>query len=338
MKTIDGPSIQKMKIKLLISMALSIITMISCYYYYGYTTYQSIEVTIVDSGKVEFGSANYNIKKVVKEVEGKIVSVKQDIDTSVLGEQEVLIEVKKYNIVKEIPVMITVVDTVAPNVVLKEEKITITEGDDYNLVDNIESVIDEIDGQLEYLDEITEESTNYYHISYEDDLDSVGEHVISVSAVDKSGNLTVSQFTLEVEPKPVYHPVYYNLPPNASGNDLVSIAYSLIGSPYVYNGAGPYGFDCSGFVHYVYSLVGIYVSRSTYSQQFDGYPVSYQDAQPGDILLWGYGDGNISHSALYIGNGQMIHATNPSQGVILSDVNYWLNGSGTYIVSVRRIQ
>ena len=84
--------------------------------------------------------------------------------------------------------------------------------------------------------------------------------------------------------------------------------------------------------------MGINVSRSTSTQLYDGYPVSYQSAQPGDILLWGYGDGNVSHSALYVGNGQMIHATNPSQGVILSDVNYWLNGSGTYIVSVRRIQ
>ena len=279
----------------------------------------------------------YNIKKVVKEVEGKIVSVKQDIDTCVLGEQEVLIEVKKYNIVKEIPVMITVVDTVAPSVVLKDEWVTITEGDEYNLFDNIESVVDEIDGNLEYLDEVSEDSTNYYHISYDDDINSVGEHVISVTAVDKSGNMTTQQFTFEVEAKPVYRPVYYDLPANASGNDLVSIAYSLIGSPYVYNSAGPYGFDCSGFVHYVYSRVGIYVSRSTSTQLYDGYPVSYQDAQPGDILLWGYGDGNVSHSALYIGNGQMIHATNPSQGVILSDVNYWLNGSGTYIVSVRRI-
>ena len=76
MKTIDGPSMRKIKIKLMISMALSIITMISCYFYYGYTTYQSIEVTVVDSGTVEFGSANYDITDVVKEVEGKIVSVK----------------------------------------------------------------------------------------------------------------------------------------------------------------------------------------------------------------------------------------------------------------------
>ena len=70
---------------------------------------------------------------------------------------------------------------------------------------------------------------------------------------------------------------------------------------------------------------------------YDGVGVSYENAQPGDILVWGYAGGYATHSALYIGNGQMIHAANPSQGVIISSVDWWLRGSGTTILSVRRV-
>ena len=96
-------------------------------------------------------------------------------------------------------------------------------------------------------------------------------------------------------------------------------------------------FDCSGFVQYVYSRVGIYVSRSSYTQAYDGYGVSYSEAQPGDILNWGHG-GQVTHSALYVGGGMMIHATNPSQGVVLSNVAAWESGSYDTLMGVRRIQ
>ena len=86
-----------------------------------------------------------------------------------------------------------------------------------------------------------------------------------------------------------------------------------------------------------YSQVGIYVSRSSSTQYYDGVAVSYQDAQPGDILSWGHG-GVVTHSALYVGNGMMIHATNPSQGVIASSVAGWESGSIDNLMAVRRIQ
>lgn len=100
---------------------------------------------------------------------------------------------------------------------------------------------------------------------------------------------------------------------------------------------GPYGFDCSGFVQYVYSRLGIYISRSSSTQLYDGVAVSYSDILPGDIINWGYSNGVSTHSALYVGNGKMIHAANPSMGVIISDVGYWLSVSGTQIIGVRRI-
>ena len=112
-------------------------------------------------------------------------------------------------------------------------------------------------------------------------------------------------------------------------NSIKSIAYSLLGKPYVYGGSSINGFDCSGFVQYVYSLVGVGISRSTYTQLYDGVGVSYADAQPGDIVSYGY-NGYVSHSALYIGNGMIVHASTPELGIRV-DSMYIMP-----IVSVRR--
>ena len=335
MKTIDGPSVQK-AFRAFLLVVLSFLMIISCCAYRDYSTYKSINVVVKETATVEYGSANYDIKKLIKEVAGEIVSVKQDIDTSTLGAQEVILEVKKDNMVKEIPVVISVVDSVAPVISLKNEKVSITEGDSYDLKENIASIMDEIDGDLSYVENAPENSLKYFEFKYEGDINSIGDHEITVSAVDSSGNKTIQTFILEVVEKPAYYPIYYGAPANPQGNDVVSIAYSLLGMPYIYNSAGPYGFDCSGFVSYVYSCVGKSVSRGTYTQQYEGTGVSYSEIQPGDVILWGYADGQPTHSALYVGNGQMIHAANPGTGVIISDVNGWLYGSGTHILTVRR--
>ncbi len=344
MKKIGGPS----KTKLLSLIGISLVIMFSCYVYYNFYIYNSIKVFVGEDNVIEYGSANYNVQDLIKKVDGEIVSVKKDVDTNKVGSQEIIVKVKKNNIIKDVPIVVSVVDTAAPVIQLKEEKVTITRGDEYDFSNNIDSIKDQIDGEISYANEIDENSNFYYHFDYNtEEIDDVGEHEVKVTAKDKNGNESVMTFLLEVvapkvvEPKipvNIQQPVYSNLPANASGGDLVSIAYSLIGSPYVAGSNGPYGFDCSGFVQYVYSRVGINVSRSSSTQIYDGVPVSYADAQPGDILSWGYSDGSPTHSALYVGNGQMVHATNPRQGVIASDVAAWTRGSGTHVISVRRIQ
>ena len=342
MKT-DGSS----KTKLMSLMIVMIIMMVAGYVYYGYYTYESIQIVVKDTAAIEYGSPNYNLNDIVKKIDGEIVSVKKVIDTSCVGQQEMIVDVKKGLIVKEVPFTVNVVDTVAPEINIKEDTITITEGDDISLTDNIESVIDEVSGNIDFSDDVSDDSNNYYSITHNEDEDitEVGVHDITITAKDEFGNVSTQTFKLEVveppKPEPVYvasQPTYSNLPANAAGGDLVSIAYSLVGSPYVYGTAGPYTFDCSGFVSYVYSRVGIGISRSSSTQYYEGYGVSYADAQPGDILSWGYSDGAPTHSALYIGNGLMIHAANPSTGVIVSDVAAWTRGSGTRVISVRRIQ
>lgn len=337
MKKNDLPS----KIKFLSLMILSLVMMVSCYVYRNYYTYKSIKVDVVKNATVEYGSANYDINDLIENVEGDLVSVKNHINTGVVGEQEVVLEVKKDNITKEVPIVVSVVDTTPPVIKLKEEKVTITSGDDYDLTSNIESVDDTVDGVISYSNQVDENSTEYYDFSYDaSQIDEVGTHEVTVNAKDKNGNLAVIKFNLEVvePPKPTfYQPVYSGLPANASSGDLVSIAYAYIGAPYISGANGPYGFDCSGFVQYVYSQVGISVSRSSYTQAYDGVGVSYAEAQPGDILSWGH-NGTVTHSALYVGNGMMIHATNPSQGVMLSSVAGWENGSYDTLMAVRRIQ
>ena len=334
MKKTDLPS----KIRFLSLVGLALIIMVSCYVYHNYYTYNSIKVVVKKNAAIEYGSANYNLSDLIKKVDGEIVSVKNSIDTMVEGEQEVVFEVKKDNIVKEVPIVLNVIDTSGPVINLNEDRVTITEGDDYDLTFNVASVIDDVDGEMYYNGDVNEESTMYYNFSYnQDEIDNVGEHEVVVNAKDSKGNVSNRSFTLVVEERKYYAPVYYNAAPSQYGGDVVSIAYSLVGAPYIGGANGPYGFDCSGFVQYVYSRVGVYVTRSTWSQMYDGVGVSYENAQPGDILVWGYYGGGATHSALYVGNGQMIHAANPGTGVIVSSVDYWLSGSGTTILSVRRV-
>ncbi len=92
------------------------------------------------------------------------------------------------------------------------------------------------------------------------------------------------------------------LPPPSSG--VVSIAYALIGVPYVYGGSSPdEGFDCSGFVSYCYGLIGVYLNRTC-----DYTPnLSWEELEPGD-LVYSHGMG---HVGIYVGGGMQIHAPYP---------------------------
>lgn len=340
MKKVDLPS----KIRFLSLVMVALIIMVSCHVYHNHYTYESIKVVAVENAAIEYGSANYDINDLVKKVDGDIVSVKKKANTSKVGKQEIIVEVEKDNVIKEVPIVVSVVDTVAPVINLKEDKITLTKGDDYDLTNNVDSVSDAVDGAISYLNEVNDDSNLYYNFSYnQDEIDEVGTHEVTVNAKDKYGNVSTATFTIEVVEPVIETPSYVGgqtygyAAPNAYGSDVVSIAYSLVGSPYVGGSAGPYAFDCSGLVYYVYSRVGVYVSRSSWSQAYDGVGVSYADAQPGDILNWGH-NGQVTHSALYVGGGMMIHATNPSQGVVLSNVAAWESGSYDSLMGVRRVQ
>lgn len=102
---------------------------------------------------------------------------------------------------------------------------------------------------------------------------------------------------------------------NHSASGLVGTAYEGIGGAYVWGGTGFKAWDCSGFVQWVYAQNGIDLPRTTWAQFAAGTPTS--TPQPGDLVSQNGG----SHVGIYIGNGQMISALNPSQGTQVHSVN-----------------
>ncbi len=132
-----------------------------------------------------------------------------------------------------------------------------------------------------------------------------------------------------------------NAPRNSSGSKIVDYAYKALGVPYVYAGSSMSGMDCSGFTSWVYRQVGITIPRSSYAYGSVGVGVSYSNAQPGDILAMDARRSNdgrtvISHVAIYIGNGKMIHASTSRRQIVIQDVDTILRW-GARLISVRRV-
>jgi cell wall-associated NlpC family hydrolase len=92
----------------------------------------------------------------------------------------------------------------------------------------------------------------------------------------------------------------------------VNTALAQVGKPYVWGGSGPNGYDCSGLTMYSYAAAGIALPHSAAGQSAMGMPVSVSQLQPGDLLFY-YSP--VSHVAMYIGNGQMVHASTEGEPV-----------------------
>lgn len=105
-----------------------------------------------------------------------------------------------------------------------------------------------------------------------------------------------------------------------ANSDVVSYAYNFLGTPYLWGGTSPSGFDCSGFTQYVYAHFGVGLGRTTYEQINDGSPVSRDQLQPGDLVLFG-SSSNPHHIGIYVGNGMYIHAPHTGDVVKVSPLN-----------------
>ena len=105
--------------------------------------------------------------------------------------------------------------------------------------------------------------------------------------------------------------------PASNGQAIVDYACQFIGNPYVWGGTSlTDGADCSGFVWRVYKDFGYSVPRTSYSFRSYGSEVSYSEAQPGDVICY------AGHVALYIGNGQIVHASTQRTGIKITNATY----------------
>jgi|SoiMethySBSTD1v2_1073268.scaffolds.fasta_scaffold33299_5 cell wall-associated NlpC family hydrolase len=115
-------------------------------------------------------------------------------------------------------------------------------------------------------------------------------------------------------------------PPPSSHSGVVSIALQYLGVPYVWGGASPSGFDCSGLTMYAYAKVGVYLPHNAAMQYGMGTPVARSQLAPGDLVFFN----GLSHVGMYIGGGRFVHAPHTGDVVKISSLSeYWY--SATYV-------
>jgi cell wall-associated NlpC family hydrolase len=116
--------------------------------------------------------------------------------------------------------------------------------------------------------------------------------------------------------------------PDYSGNfvggaGVVADAYALLGIPYVWGGSSTSGFDCSGFVQYVYNRNGMSLPRTSMAQTSTGNIIPVAQASPGDVLGWGSPGNGCYHVGIYVGSGLYIHSPQPGEVVCVASLNSW---------------
>ena len=147
--------------------------------------------------------------------------------------------------------------------------------------------------------EVVEETTNVEE--YVEETTTINEQVYETE--------TPSVNTNEVQAQPA------SLPNTQDAQGLVNYALQFVGNPYSYGGADLYsGVDCSGFTMKIFESFGYSLPHSAESQSYMGSYVSLDSLQPGDLIFYGY-NGSICHVAIYIGNGQIVHAATSYEGI-----------------------
>ena len=116
-----------------------------------------------------------------------------------------------------------------------------------------------------------------------------------------------------------------NTATNPEGNSIVAAALQYVGYPYVYGTAGPETFDCSGFTSYIYKQFGVTLNRSSKDQVNDGVAVSKSNLQQGDLVFFSTNGVYPTHVGIYIGDGNIVHASTAKDGVKISslDTSYY---------------
>ena len=117
-------------------------------------------------------------------------------------------------------------------------------------------------------------------------------------------------------------------------NSIISSSMNYIGVPYVFGGTSPYGFDCSGYVQYVFAKAGISIPRTADVQYDFGTPIPTTDLVSGDLVFFSTYTYGASHVGIYLGDNNFIHASS-SRGVTIDSLgsSYW----SSHYIGARRI-
>ncbi|MBR6402601.1 MAG: C40 family peptidase [Eubacterium sp.] len=204
------------------------------------------------------------------------------------------------------------------------EEVSYASDDDYN---------EETSDDTEYTEEIAEEptedtsdDTDYSEDepTYDDSDEPAAEETTPDTSDDVASDVTSEETTAEEPTEDTSSADPAPAPAGADGQYLANYACQFVGNPYVWGGDDPVnGADCSGFVLALYrDLFGIQLPHDAEIQAEYGTHVNFSDLQPGDLVFYSGGGYYIGHVAIYIGNGQIVHAANPSAGIIISNYDY----------------
>lgn len=161
----------------------------------------AMQIDFVKELTVEYGD-EVDSKSFIKEMQGGTLQKIPALDTKSLGEQKLTFVLEQEGLQKEFTCMVTVRDTQPAEIKFKKNTITITEGESVDIKANIKSIRDAIDGDLRLLEGKNTLEKGTYIISGEVKTDTAGTYDIHVKAMDKNGNLSEKQFTVNVKEKP----------------------------------------------------------------------------------------------------------------------------------------
>jgi len=238
-------------------------------------------------------------------------------------------EERKYSRLTNKRSTINVIDTIKPEIKLKETSLKFEYGSQIKVTD---------------LAECLDLST--CKLSFEEKIDNKKEGIqeITIVAMDEGNNINYKKVNITINEKPKqsiirsYSGSYSSMNnhnnsinANLSASEKESLRYAVVGyakqfegNPYVYGGTSlTNGTDCSGFTMGVYANFGYRLPRVARDQAYVGIPVSRSQLLPGDLVVYQYG-----HTGIYIGNGMMIHAATSEKGIIIAPI---FAGNITYI-------
>lgn len=168
-------------------------------------------------------------------------------------------------------------------------------------------------------------------VSPTDILSAVIANIPSSTTTTSGGGRTIPSGTRRRIPE--------SPPPSSAASRILRNADAYVGVPYVWGGTTPKGFDCSGFTKYIFAKSGITLPRTSREQvrAGSGIPADFRYLRPGDLMMFAEPGEAISHVAIYVGNGRIIHSSGSTGGVGYTDLNSGGDWFVAYFVAARRV-